>query len=82
MMKVEFERLIGEEVSQEVYDKVEIVYTNYPGINDKQQIADLYKQFGMVIIADLFPRANEIQSREDKIHKLQIEIADLKKADI
>lgn len=81
MTKVEFERLIEKEVSQETYDKIETVYMNYPGINDKQQIADMYKQFGMVIITDMFPRAKEIQDREEKIHKLQIEIAAFKKVD-
>lgn len=79
MMKHEFEKLIGKEVSQEVYDKVETVYMNYPGISDKQQIVDLYKQFGMVIITDLLPRAKEIQDREVKIHQLKVEIESFKK---
>jgi len=61
MMKQEFERLVGKEVNPNTYEKIETVYMNYPGINDKQQIADLFRQFGMVIIEDLLPRAREIQ---------------------
>ena len=79
MMKHEFENLVGKDVSQEIYDKVETVYMNYPGINDKQQILDLYKQFGMVIIADMLPRAQKIQDIEEKIRALNIEIENYKK---
>ncbi len=50
----------------------------YPGIEDKSQIADLYNQFGMVIILDMLPRTEEIQSRETRIRKLVAEIEKLK----
>lgn len=81
MMKQEFERLIGKEVSPNTYEKIETVYMSYPGIKDKQQIADLYMQFGMVIIEDLLPRAKAIQDREEKMHALKLEIESYKKVE-
>ena len=50
MMKEEFEKLVGIEISQKEYKEVEHVYTWHPAIKDKQDIAALYQQFGMIVI--------------------------------
>lgn len=66
MMKHEFEKLIGDEIDQDTYNKVELVYVNYPGIENKQQIADIYK-IGMHLIDDMHMRAAEISKIESEL---------------
>ena len=57
MLKHEFENLVGQEVSNEVYEKVEAVYMSvlfedmFP---TKQAIANCYKQDGMETINCLY----------------------------
>lgn len=53
MTKQEFQKRIGAEISQKDYSIVEHVYTWHPSISEvegKEQIAELYKSFGMPII--------------------------------
>lgn len=58
MQKYEFEqRLNGDTVSDEDYKIIEQVYNWHPADFDKDAIAALYKEFGMVIIMDLLPRS-------------------------
>jgi hypothetical protein len=76
MMKQEFEKLIDSEIDQETYKKVETVYVNYPGIEDKQQIADIYK-IGMHLIEDMLIRANEIKSIESERANMQRRLYEL-----
>ena len=66
MMKHEFENLIDAEIGADDYKKIEIVYVNYPGIETKKQIADIYK-IGMTAIEDMLPRATEIMNVESDI---------------
>ena len=61
MTKQEFEKRIGAEISQKDYSIVEHVYTWHPSISEvegKEQIAELYKSFGMPIIKNMMEAAN------------------------
>lgn len=57
MLKHEFENLVGQEVSNEIYEKVEAIYMSllfedmFP---NKQAIANCYKQNGMETINCLY----------------------------
>ena len=56
MTKQEFQKRIGAEISQKDYSIVEHVYTWHPSISEvegKEQIAELYKSFGMPIIKNM-----------------------------
>ena len=80
MMKHEFEKLIGKDISNEDYKIVEYVYTWHPCIsetNGKQQIADLYKIGEMSIIKSMVEVAKKAQIIERKISKLRAEITTL-----
>lgn len=63
MKKQEFEQLVGTTVSDEDYNIIEKVYHYYPffrRISGKEEAVRLYKEFGMTIFRDLFPRAEKI----------------------
>lgn len=60
MMKEEFEKIVGETVSNEDYDVVETVYIWHPSISEvsgKEQISSIYRQFGMPVIHDMLETA-------------------------
>lgn len=59
MLQGEFEVLIGKEISIEEYELIEYVYMNHPAIDDKHQIADIYKAGGLRVIADMLDTANK-----------------------
>jgi uncharacterized protein YqgQ len=80
MMRSEFVNLVGEEIEQSEYEKIELVYMYYPGIVDKEHIAEMYKRFGMVIIADMTARAEEIRRLESEVSVLKMKINKLKEA--
>ena len=69
MMRSEFNEMVGYDVSVEDYEKVEMVYLYYPGIEDKQQMCTLYN-IGMHIICDMLPRATELAAVEMQIRDL------------
>ena len=51
MMKEEFEKFVGETVSNEDYNVIETVYIWHPSISEvsgKDQISSIYRQFGML----------------------------------
>lgn len=78
MLKTEFETMVNQDVSDEEYEKIEKVYMYYPGIAYKSQIVTLYKQFGMVIIEDMLPRARDIKTLDFWARKLETEMRKLK----
>ena len=83
MTKQELEILTNSPVSSDDYDAINHVYTFHPSISEtagKQQIADLYKTFGMRIIMDMFPTACEAQKLEEGIRAKQLELESLKEA--
>lgn len=70
------------------YKVIEYVYAFHPAISEtegKQQIAELYARFGMVLIRDLLPRAQLVEKKEaelreagSRLKKLQQEMEDIK----
>lgn len=60
MMKEEFEKFVGETVSNEDYNVIETVYIWHPSISEvsgKDQISSIYRQFGMPVINDMLETA-------------------------
>lgn len=77
MMQNEFEKLTGLKVSPDTYKKIETVYMWYPGIDNKEQIAELYKQFGPVLINDMYDRATKIDALSSRVGEIQAELNEL-----
>lgn len=70
MMKTEFEDLIHGSVTDEEYELIETVYMWHPAIRNtsgKEEVAELYKSFGIVIFYDMYPRAKKAKDIEDNI---------------
>lgn len=88
MMKEEFEKLLGNTVTDKEYSKIEFVYNFHPSISDtagKQQIVDLYKLGGMVVIEGMIEVANYAQNIEaeqkvlrEKLDSLKERMTDIK----
>jgi hypothetical protein len=84
MMKNEFiERVrqinggIYPEFTNEDWEIIEKVYNYHPSINEvtgKDQIAYLYFHFGMRVIKDMYPTAEEAESLEHKLLSLRNEL--------
>lgn len=77
MMKHEFEERIKGTVSFEDYEIIELVYTFHPAIKNvegKDQIAKLYKSFGMDFIKAMLPHAEAILKAENRAGEVQQEI--------
>lgn len=56
-----------DDLTDQQYKEVEYVYTYYPAISEtvgKRQIAELLATFGMTIIYDMTPRAEEAEKLE------------------
>ncbi len=92
MLRGEFETLIGKEVTDEEYAVIDKVYTYHPAIKisgGKEQIADIYKTMGIVVIKNMEETADfmiklkeEINKYTIKINKLNIRIQKLKYGNI
>ena len=79
MMKEEFLEVAGlKNISDSDYELIETVYVWHPLISDaigKEQVAELYKNFGIGIFKEMKPKAEEAQ-------RLELELSDaLNKAD-
>lgn len=62
MQKHEFEQRIERTISEEEYKVIEFVYQFHPVISNvsgKEEVAELYKSFGMPIFRDMYPRAEK-----------------------
>ena len=82
MMKQEFEKLanISIPLDQCEYEVIETVYSYYPGIHHvkgKEQVAELYKAFGLRIFEDMLKRAETTRDIGEKINEHKRQIADL-----
>ena len=82
MMIQEFEKLanISIPLDQCEYEVIETVYGFYPGIHHvkgKEQVAELYKTFGLRIFEDMLKRAEAIRDIEDEIIQCKKKIAEL-----
>lgn len=73
MIKSEFEEMIGRSVTDEEYQLIEEVYMWHPAIRNasgKEEVAELYKSFGIVIFYDMYPRAKKAKDIEKNIRML------------
>jgi hypothetical protein len=76
MTKEEFERRIGNQVTQEEYDEIEMVYNFHPAISNtdgKNEVAALHK---LGVIPDLVARAERAKGIEAEISCVKGAIAD------
>lgn len=73
MMKSEFEDLIHGSVTDEEYELIETVYMWHPAIrttSGKEEVAELYKSFGLIIFKDMFQRAMKLKEINEEIRSL------------
>ena len=78
MQKHEFEELIGQTVTDNQYQIIEEVCMWHPSIKNtsgKEEVAELYKSFGMTIFCDMHKRAFRIKMLEEVIQTRKREIA-------
>lgn len=60
------------------YSIIEKVYTFHPAISEtegKRQIAELYVNFGMVLIMDMVPRAELMAKKEEELREAQMALS-------
>jgi len=70
------------EISQEEYTRIEYVYMFHPAIPDvggKDVIAHIYAYGGMIVIRDMFPRAQKADEAEQKIRAIRKDIEGMEK---
>ena len=68
MLQSEFLTLIKKDsIDSTDYELIEKVYTYHPAIMDKKHIADLYLNFGMTVIYDMYPRTEKIMDIETRL---------------
>lgn len=68
--------------SQDDYALIEYVYTWHPAIDNyggKDQIAEIYAHGGMMVIRDMYARAQKAEEAERKIHAIRKDIAGMEK---
>lgn len=73
MTKSEFENLIHGYVTDEEYELIETVYMWYPAIRNtsgKEEVAELYISFGLIIFKDMFRRAMKLKEIDEEIRSL------------
>ena len=78
MMKEEFEKIIGREVTPPEYAKIEFVYQFHPTIPEvggKETIAKLFEIGGMRLIKDMLPTARIAKDLEERLHHMRLEVA-------
>ena len=80
MQKHEFEERIESTVSDEDYKLIEFVYQFHPvirNVSGKDEVAELYKSFGMALFRDMEPRAKKAKEVEEKMTSCSLEIETL-----
>lgn len=87
MTREEFNSLIEPEKTKSPNDEdwkiIEFVYSFHPSISEtrgKEQIADLYKTFGMRIIKDMIQTAKRAEAMEKELSELRAKYNKLKDA--
>lgn len=81
MQKREFEKMIEQPVSDAEYKVIETVYQWHPSVKEvsgKEEVAELYKSFGMAIFHDMLPRAEKNRELESKLRHAQAEVERIK----
>lgn len=79
MLKSEFERVLGKEVTEADYRIIDIVYMWHPSNLSKEAVAVLYEEFGMALIKDMMPRADKMKELEERKRRAEGEIHTLDK---
>lgn len=77
MQKQEFEERIERTVTDEQYKVIEEVYMWHPSIRNtsgKDEVAELYKSFGMTIFHDMLPRAKKAHELDEFLRNAQREV--------
>lgn len=77
MEKKEFEKRIEESVLDADYKVIEMVYQFHPSIREtsgKEEVAELYKSFGMAIFYDMLPRAEKNRELENRLLHAKAEV--------
>ena len=80
MQKAEFEERIEGQVSDEDYKLIEFVYQWHPvirNVSGKDEVAELYKSFGMALFRDMEPRAKKAKEVEEQMTSCRLEIETL-----
>lgn len=80
MQKAEFEERIEGQVSDEDYKLIEFVYQWHPvirNVSGKDEVAELYKSFGMALFRDMEPRAKKVKEVEEQMTSCRLEIETL-----
>lgn len=78
MMKSEFVEILHDmspthrEPTEAEYEAIEFVYTYHPSIGCKEDIVDLWRNYGNMIIADMTPRARHISKAEENVRQAKI----------
>ncbi len=78
MQKREFEERIERTVTDEQYKIIEAVYMWHPSIRNtsgKDEVAELFKSFGMTIFHDMLPRAKKAQELDEQLRVAQRAVA-------
>ncbi len=73
MTKSEFEDLGHGSVTDEEYELIETIYMWYPAIRNtsgKEEVAELYLSFGIIIFKDMFQRAMKLKEIDGEIRSL------------
>lgn len=81
MQKREFEEMIEQPVSDEEYRVIETVYQWHPSVKEvsgKEEVAELYKSFGMAIFHDMLPRAEKNRELERQFLHARAEMERIK----
>lgn len=77
MQKREFEERIESKVTDEQYKIIEAVYMWHPSVRNtsgEDEVAELFKSFGMTIFHDMLPRAKKAQELDEKLWVAQREV--------
>ncbi len=81
MEKREFEKMIEQPISDVEYRIIETVYQWHPSVNEvsgKEEVAELYKSFGMTIFYDMLPRAERNCELEKQLCHAQAKVKQIK----
>ena len=83
MWKTEFEELIQGTISDQDYKVIEKVYQFHPAVSEtcgKEEVAELYKSFGMTVFYDMLPRAEKSSGLEQwEYPERRVERAEIEK---
>ena len=81
MQKSEFEQRIGRSVSESDYEIIETVYQWHPAVKNtsgKDEVAELWKSFGITVFIDMLPRAEKARELDEKLRCAQSEVDRIK----